>query len=116
MTMDQLTQALSEREVTLCIQDGSLRFRAPLGALKPELRAAIAEHRSSLIERLRAKTDNGNRVEVPECTFCDRKHWIDERPKGNRIRTTCGKCDRFMGYRTCYRFPRHRLLALVVEN
>ena len=97
MTAEQLLADLARSEITLFLEDDRLRYRAPEGALTRERRAAIAEHRAQIIERLR-----GHRVPrtpVAKCIHCDRQDWVDDPPKDDRIRTTCGKCGRFIGFR-----------------
>ena len=99
MTTDQLLDALTEHKVTLFFKEGSLRYRAPSGALTQDLRETIACHRSALIERLRQE-QKGERIgAVRKCVVCKPKDWIDESPRINLIRTVCGKCGRFIGYR-----------------
>ena len=44
-----LLQALRAAGVTLRIVGDSLRYRAPRGALTPELRAALAEHKPDIL-------------------------------------------------------------------
>jgi hypothetical protein len=95
--VDDLLRTLAERAVTLYLDGEHLRFHAPTGALTPVLRDGIAMHRPAIIKHLRmaAKTTAGSR----RCENCDRRNWRDELPKDGRIRTTCGKCGRFIGYR-----------------
>jgi len=98
VTIDQLLADLAHNQIALFLDGDRLRYRAPQDALAADVRAAISEHRMAIIERLR-----GGAPPTPprpaKCIFCDRKHWVDEPPKYGRIRTVCGKCGRFIGYR-----------------
>jgi hypothetical protein len=87
---------LAERNVELYLEGDRLRFRAPAGALTDDLRAGVAEHRNEIISLLRPRPalTAGER-----CVTCDRRDWVDEPPVNGRIRTHCGKCGRFIGFR-----------------
>ncbi len=50
----ELLQALRARDVTLWVADGRLRFRAPQGAMTPELRREMAERQDELLSALRS--------------------------------------------------------------
>ena len=98
MTIDQLLAALAQNQIVVFLDGDRLRYRAPEGALAAGVRVAVSEHYTAIIERLRG----GARPMPPrptKCMFCDRRHWVDEQPKGDRIRTVCGKCGGFIGYR-----------------
>jgi len=95
VTVDELLRCLVDRAVELYLDGDRLRYRAPEGALTPDIRREIAAQRPAIIEHLEAATDAvGNR-----CASCDRHNWVDAPPEDGRIRTTCGKCGRFIGYR-----------------
>jgi len=97
VNIDDLLRCLADRSVELFLADGRLRYRGPEAALTAELRGHIASHRSTIIERLRmAATASGGTC---CCGKCHRQNWVDDPPKDSRIRTTCGKCGRFIGYR-----------------
>ena len=98
MILDQLLTDLTHNQIVLFIDGGQLRYRAPEGALNADLRAAIAQHRTALIDHLRAEAPP-NLQGPTKCITCDRQYWVDEPPKNGRIRTTCGKCGQFIGYR-----------------
>ena len=98
MTTDELLTELSQRRIGLSVDSGKLRFRAPAGSLTPELRGAIAGHRTEIIRRLQAGQDS-TATAVADCVACARRDWIDEPARDGRIRTHCGKCGRFIGYR-----------------
>lgn len=52
MTPAELLDEASHRGVRLFVVGSELRFRAPRGALTPELKAALVEHKSALLELL----------------------------------------------------------------
>ncbi len=94
MSIDELFACLADRGVQLYLDGERLRFKAPVGALTRPLRDGITTHRTTIIERIKSG------VSVPKrCSYCDWRNWIDEPPKDGRIRTTCGKCGKFIGYR-----------------
>ena len=97
MTLDQLLTDLAQNQINLFVDGGQLRYRAPAGALRADLREGISEHRIAIIEHLLSKAPS--QQQPPECIACNRRDWVDEPPKDGRIRTTCGKCGRFVGYR-----------------
>ena len=98
MTVDGLLDNLLRSEVTLFLDGGRLRYRAPDGVLTPELRAAIDRYRQEIMDRLRV---GENIMGAPrKCVTCDRQKWVDVPSKDGRIRTTCGRCGSFIGYRS----------------
>ena len=99
MTTDQLLDALSEHKIAVFLKEGSLRYRAPAGALTQDLRDKITAQRQSLIERLLQKQQNERTGAARRCKACKPSDWIDESPNYDPIRTICGKCGRFIGYR-----------------
>src|SRR5882672_2528057 len=52
MTVNELLDALAARGVELFVSGEQLRYRAPAGALTPELKQAVADHRGELLARL----------------------------------------------------------------
>ena len=98
MTIETLTTTLASRGVTLYLEDDALRFRAPKGALTAALKAQIAEHRAEILGQLRTVSASTAELHPARCR-CDIRHWVDEPPQDGRIRTHCGNCARFIGYR-----------------
>jgi len=88
VTLDELRIELATKNVVIYLDGDRPRYRAPQGALSPEMRSAIGEHRAAIVEHLREK-----------CVVCDRQNWVDEPAKQGKIRTFCGKCGHFVGYR-----------------
>ena len=97
MTFDELLRSLDDRDVKLYLDGDRLRYRAHRGALTPDLRSDIAAHRAAIIDHLRTRP--AATTVSPPRTNCDWRNWVDAPPQGGRIRTTCGKCQRFIGYR-----------------
>jgi hypothetical protein len=97
MTTDELFDRLSKAKVTLYLDEGRLRFRAVKGVLTHDLRAAIAQHRDEIIKRLASEPRKPN----GSCQgHCDMRNWVDDATSyRGSIRTTCGVCGRFIGYR-----------------
>ena len=96
MTTDELLDQLSQEKVTLYLDGDRLRFRAIKGVLTHDLRAAVTEHRDEIIKRLAAEP----RKSSGSCIgYCDSRNWVDDASNRGSIRTTCGVCGRFIGYR-----------------
>ena len=60
MTAPALLQTLAGRGVTLTAEAGALRYRAPAGAMTPELRRQIEAHKAALVQALGAGQQAGN--------------------------------------------------------
>lgn len=100
MTIDSLLAALASLDVVLSVAGERLLFDAPAGALTPALRASIAAHRGELIRRLSPPAARLVASPPQNCqAHSDPTQWVDGAPTDGRIRTTCGKCGRFIGYR-----------------
>ena len=56
MTLNETLIQLRQKGVELWVEDGRLRYEAPMGALMPALLAALREHRAGLIESLQMAT------------------------------------------------------------
>jgi hypothetical protein len=97
MSADELMRQLEDRKVKLYLDGGRLCFRAARGVLTGELREAVAAHREAIIRRL---TTEPCATPTARCNgFCDPRNWADEAVSRRLIRTTCGTCGRFIGYR-----------------
>ena len=59
MTVQRLLDTLAGTGAMLWVENGRLRYRAPVGVLTAELRAVAAEHRGELVELLEAEADGG---------------------------------------------------------
>jgi len=99
MTLDQLLVDLAHNQVVIFMDGDRLRYRAPEGVLTADMRMAIGEHRGAIINRLQGNLPltspcSGN------CNNCNRQNWVDEPAKDGRIRTVCGRCGHFIGYRS----------------
>jgi len=97
VSIHDLLRCLADRSVELYVDDNRLCYRAPEGALTAEIRGHIAAHRLTIIERLRTTTTAAARPR--QCGNCDRQNWVDGPAEDGRVRTACGKCGRFIGYR-----------------
>jgi len=98
MTIDDLMDELGRNAVALSLHDDRLRYDAPKGALSPELREAISANRAAIVARLSEAATKMEPVRK-RCGPCDPLNWVDDSPEDGRIRTTCSKCGRFIGYR-----------------
>lgn len=97
MSVNQLLSDVAAAGVTLYLDGDQLRFRARPGALTTDLRTGITRFRGEIVQKLRPQVEG--RGATARCSYCDPKEWIDEPPCDGQIRTTCGKCGRFVGYR-----------------
>lgn len=97
MTIAELFAELERQRVELSLDGDRLRFRAPTGALRPELRTVISDQRTEIIAALRPTPVAADAHSQP-CD-CERGDWRDDPPALGRIRTKCGRCGRFIGYR-----------------
>ena len=90
--MDQL------KELGIQIQRRGDRLRlSPAAALSPELLEQLKSHKRELLELMR--NQSSQRTVTARCARCDWHDWVDEPPTNGRIRTTCKRCGRFIGYR-----------------
>lgn len=96
MTIESLTTTIASRGVSLYLEGEALRFRAPKGALTAELKQQIVEHRGEIIAQMRPPAAAKCRKSAIRCDWRD---WVDEPAREGRIRTHCGQCGRFIGYR-----------------
>jgi len=98
MSAKSLLTTLAAHGIDLHLAEGVLRFRAPKGVLTADLKEQIVERRAEIISQLRPPTDLGAESQGAACR-CDMAHWVDQPPQNARIRTQCGNCGKFIGYR-----------------
>jgi len=55
MNPDELVQTLRQSGVALVVEGENLRYRAPAGALTPELRSELAAHKAAILAYLRSQ-------------------------------------------------------------
>ncbi len=99
MNVDRLLADLACRGVALFLVGDRLRYQASPEALTPELRDTIAQHRPAIIELLRQDDHDRKPPRTAKCVTCVMNDWIDLPPRDGRIRTVCGRCGHFVGYR-----------------
>jgi hypothetical protein len=105
VTVTETIPAAARGGVTLSLHGDRLRYRSPAGALTPDLRAAVTEHKPALIHILSTSPDSPEygealvgvmaalgwgRVErrPRRCYACRTVNWR-ERPTGGWICATC---------------------------
>lgn len=98
MNAIQLISALKEQGIVLFVDGNELRFRAPKGALTADLKTQIAKHREEIVRHLQAQAEY-SKPQPNKCLRCNTGEWIDESPRNGSIRTHCGRCGSFIGYR-----------------
>ena len=69
----------------------------PAAALPVELLDELKNHKPELLVLLRDHSPQASAAH--KCVTCDWRSWVDGPPIKGRIRTTCRKCGRFIGYR-----------------
>jgi hypothetical protein len=80
MTPTDLLTELSCRGVMLEAKGNRLRYRAPQGILTPELRQALAEHKTSILRLLSAPpADVLSAAPCARCGSRERWQWLDGR-------------------------------------
>lgn len=62
ISIQDLLRALAARDIKLWVEDGRLRVNAPQGALTPELKQALTDHKASLLITLSAETGRGQKA------------------------------------------------------
>lgn len=98
MTIEELLATLGSRGIELFLEGDRLCFRAPKGTLTAELKQHIAVRRGEILGRLRNREAPRPNMRDATCR-CNTNEWGDEPPKDGRVRTHCGRCGRFIGYR-----------------
>jgi hypothetical protein len=98
MTAKSLITTLAAHGIDLHLEGGVLRYRAPTGVLTADLKEQIVKRRSEIISHLGRPTELGAESLGSACR-CEVASWVDGPPQDGRIRTHCGNCGKFIGYR-----------------
>src|SRR6476620_8636423 len=73
MNLNQFLAELAQRGVKLWAEDGQLRYRAPKGALTPELRDELVLHKVELVKLLQKKS-NASDTSIPQVSASLRRN------------------------------------------
>lgn len=95
MTTDELLSILSDREVTLYLESGELRYRAPEDAMTPSLLRVLRLHKLKMLERLKAeeKTDNARPFDPAEYAEAKGRCSAESVRRQSNLRK-CAECGR----------------------
>jgi hypothetical protein len=92
----RLLDRLIELGIRIECRGDQLRL-TPAAAISTELLRQLKCQKQELLAILQNPASPADGT-VP-CGVCRREHWIDEPPRNGRIRTRCGQCGRFVGFR-----------------
>ena len=74
MKVSDLMDVLRQRSIELWFEGDRLRYRAPRGALSPDLRSELAARRSEILNHLR--TAAAAKQIICQLSFAQRSHWL----------------------------------------
>jgi len=95
-TAQRLLYRLIELDIRIECRGDRLRL-TPAASISPDLLGQLRRHKQELMAILRNPNSPANGA-VP-CGMCHQEHWIDEPACDGRIRTRCGRCGKFIGFR-----------------
>ncbi|HEY0603110.1 MAG TPA: condensation domain-containing protein, partial [Herpetosiphonaceae bacterium] len=97
MTVIDLLTSLRQLNIDLWVEDDRLRFRAPPGALTPDLRAALADHKAEVMAFLKLVQDTAQQSAPIPLSFAQQRLWFLDQLEPNSASYNVAMALRFQG-------------------